>query len=117
MTNETTEQKNDTLSCDADVSCAAPKGDKKKKKDNRRDKGPVEKGVLIVAWVFFFASIAISFFYPVKEGVTPPFLIAASLAGAKELLTFLYQHLVSAMVPAFFLAAPIYTLFLPVTLH
>ncbi len=85
---------------------------KKGKKEERREKGLAEKAVLAVAWLFLLGSVAVAFVRQAPEGqAEASFLIRGALAGSKELLEFLSTHLVSAMIPAFFLAAAISTFF------
>jgi hypothetical protein len=88
------------------------KSSKKGKREERREKGPIEKAILALAWLFLLGSVAIAYLWPVPEGQPDPsFLLRGARAGAKELLDFLSTHLVSAMIPAFFLAAAISTFF------
>lgn len=100
-------------SCDS-IPEPGPKkpGEKKGKREERREKSTAEKTALWLAWIFLLGSVAFSFYWKRPEGQEHvPFLIRGALAGSKELLEFLSQHLISAMIPAFFLAAAISTFF------
>ncbi|NLI75431.1 MAG: hypothetical protein GX442_03175 [Candidatus Riflebacteria bacterium] len=102
------------VACDDPLPEPAPdqgKG-KKKKREERREKGPAEKAALTIAWLFLLGALAASWFWKPPEGQqATSLLLRGALAGSKELIAFLYEHLVSAMIPAFFLAAAISTFF------
>ncbi len=102
------------VACDEPIPEPAPgqgKG-KKKKREERREKGPAEKAALAVAWLFLLGCLAASWYWKPPEGQpAASFLLRGAIAGSTELITFLYEHLVSAMIPAFFLAAAISTFF------
>lgn len=91
----------------------------KKGKENREEReemGPVGRLVFYAAWVFLGISVAAVYLWPIPEGQKVSLFISAPMAGARELIKFLYEHLVSAMIPAFFLAAAISTFFSKETL-
>ncbi|MBI3038973.1 permease [bacterium] len=92
-----------------EIGCDAPKHPKVK--EGREEKTFFEKSVFSLAWLFFFLSVGISFLWKSPEGEKLPFFVSGSLSGVKELSNFLFQHLISAMIPAFFLAAAISTFF------
>lgn len=110
--------------CD-DGSCSVTVKKKSGKDFNLRpEKSPLEKAILKFTWVFFVFSFLIYFFLDAKEGkiyLRPDtmkfchsfmtWFIMSSHSGAVALIDFLSTHLVSAMVPAFFLAAAISTFF------
>lgn len=102
-------------------SCAAPvtdvltppkdEGKKKKRDENRAPKSPAEKAVLTIAWLGLVASFVWVWLARPAEGQPVSALFGFARAGVNELVTFLSQHLISAMIPAFFVAAAISTFF------
>lgn len=108
------------MGCEVNV-----KGKKSKEDFNLRpEKSDFEKLVLKVIWAAFFICFAIFLFLTSKDGkpalrqdsidfmlAAGNWLILSSHSGAKSLIDFLSTHLVSAMVPAFFLASAISTFF------
>ncbi len=110
----------------ADMGCEVNVKGKKSKDDFnlRPEKSDFEKFVIKVIWVAFFVCFAI-FLILTSENGRPVlrkdsiemamnvanWLVLSSHAGATSLIEFLATHLVSAMVPAFFLASAISTFF------
>ncbi|MBF0545504.1 MAG: permease [Candidatus Riflebacteria bacterium] len=84
-----------------------PTPKEKKKREERAPKSPLEKVALTLAWIGLAASLVYKLF--VTPGEHPSFLSSAALSGIKDLGEFLSTHLVSAMIPAFFVAAAIST--------
>ena len=111
----------------ADDSCGEPLVVKKKSAEDfnlRPEKGPIETFLLRLVWVVFFLCWGLFFFLQSKNGqpawredtlqtlkTSLNWMILCSHSGAKELIDFLATHLISAMIPAFFLAAAISTFF------
>ncbi len=109
-----------------DMGCEVNVKEKKSKDDFnlRPEKTPFEKLALKIIWVAFFCCFAV-FLLLTSENGKPTlrkdsidvmlaglnWLILSSHSGAKSLIDFLSTHLVSAMVPAFFLASAISTFF------
>lgn len=109
-----------------DMGCEVNVKGKKSKDDFdlRPEKTDFEKFVLKVIWAAFFICFAIFLLLTVEDGrpalrkdsiafavSAGNWLILSSQSGARSLIEFISAHLVSAMVPAFFLAAAISTFF------
>jgi hypothetical protein len=109
-----------------DMGCEVETKGKKSKEDFnlRPEKSYFEKLVLKIIWITFFICFGIFLFLTSENGSptwredslkvaadTLNWLILSSHSGATTLLDFLSKHLVSAMIPAFFLAAAISTFF------
>lgn len=76
----------------------------------QRNESAFLKTVFWMAWAFLLGSVIVSLTHkPPQDPSQVPFLLRWALAGSRELFTFLAEHLVSAMIPAFFLAAAITT--------
>ena len=111
---------NTPVDCSSDSCGLPPKPDQGKKEQGKDKKGGerdqresslLAKVLTSSAWVFLVGSILYAYFNPLKPGDPPSFLVTGPLAGAKDLKEFIFSHLVSAMIPAFFLAAAISTFF------
>lgn len=109
-----------------DMGCEVNVKEKKSKDDFnlRPEKTPFEKLALKVIWIAFFCCFAVFLFLTSENGKPTlrkdsmdvivaglNWLILSSHSGARSLIDFLSTHLVSAMVPAFFLASAISTFF------
>lgn len=109
-----------------DMGCEVNVKGKKSKDDFdlRPEKSDFEKFVLKLIWAAFFICFAIFLILTVEDGKPAlrkdsiafatsalNWLVLSSRSGATSLIDFLSTHLVSAMVPAFFLAAAISTFF------
>lgn len=116
------------VGCDAEKPGIAENTEKQlKSKDDfnlRPDPSSFELGAKKILWMFFAVCFAIYLLFvsengePVLRKDTVAFLkmlanwlIASSHSGSTALIDFLSTHLISAMVPAFFLAAAISTFF------
>ena len=119
-------KKNPTIPVCEDMGCEVNTQDKKSKDDFnlRPEKTEFEKLVLKVIWTAFFVCFAVFLFLASENGkpalrkdsleilsAALNWLILSSHSGATSLIDFLATHLVSAMVPAFFLASAISTFF------
>ncbi|MBU1106003.1 MAG: permease [Candidatus Riflebacteria bacterium] len=111
-----------------DVGCDAEKSEKHlKSKDDfnlRPEASSFELGAKKVLWIFFAICFGIFLLFASENGepvvrkdsmaflkMLANWLIASSHSGSTALIDFLSTHLISAMVPAFFLAAAISTFF------
>lgn len=125
MTNEST-QKNDKSNICIDAGCDAEKAAKpqKSRDESRPEPTALEIAVNKTLWIFFTLCFGVFLFFASENGQPvvrkdtvalllqlSNWLILSSHSGATALLEFLSQHLISAMVPAFFLAAAISTFF------
>ena len=111
----------DEIAACEDGSCSVTIKKKSSKDFNLRpDKSPLEKLIFKLVWLFFGVAFVIYLFLDldgekilVRQDTMKvchsfmTWLIFSSQSGAKALIDFLSTHLVSAMIPAFFLAAAI----------
>ncbi|MBF0406844.1 MAG: permease [Candidatus Riflebacteria bacterium] len=91
-------------------SCETPVSEKKNK-GGRAPKSNLEKSVLLFGWIGLVAAFIYRWFIYSGTPSSTNFFAAASIAGSKDLIEFLSTHLVSAMIPAFFVASAISTFF------
>lgn len=107
-------------SCESSTSCIKittplKRADESNKEHNeskiKKGKSRLHKFTFAIAWIILIISLAYYFLEKNEKLENVSFVKKCAYEGSKELISFLSTHLISAMIPAFFLASAISTFF------